>query len=460
MTTHNNFETIERLPAEAYTGLLGEYVELMQPTTEAPPEYHFGAFATVLGLLFADSYINGGAFRIYPTLFTLLIGPTGLGRKTTVARAAVDTLHSIAPDVPTLTGEGSRQGMLAGLIRVAAANGMPSIETSIALRDGRLVLPSPRAIGAAGVPTLIRASEFTKVLKQSGRAGTSDLTELYLELFDHPERLENNSMQSPMTLLDPSAALLGDSTEEALSEVFTEGNVSNGFLNRLAIVRAEYTGDPIPRPVGVNSAAFKSLTGRLSEARAAVPAGATIGFTKAGGKAFDTLYLDTLAPRMRSGEGSAIAREGDQLKRFAMLYALQDGRTIIDAEDVQRAWQVALYLSTSALHVAGSIGANDKAKVLDYLLGRIAAQGVEGVKTTSTRGVGYLNRLVSKHWRPRVRRYGLNRLMVQLVEDGEVMTLETAQLAALGAEVDGPRWVATDVAHEARSRAKLASVTQ
>lgn len=435
------------LPPEVFEGYLGDYVAAMTPTTEAPAEFHLMAFATVLGLVFADVSIEGGTYATHPTLFTILVGPTGQARKTTVNKAAIRALHDIAPEVVTIDGEGSSQGLMAALIRTASPNGIASMATLEATQQGRLNV-TPPAIGAVGAPTLVKVHEFTKVLRQASRTATADLTEFYLRLYDRPDVIENNTRGTPMRLIDPVVAVLGDSTEEALADVFGQGNISNGFLNRLSIARGTYLGDPKPRPPAPDPEAYEAVIEGVREVRADIPAGTVVGFTAEGGQAYDDLYCEVITPRAREGGlGEAVAREAGRVLSFAMLYALQDGRTLIEPGDISRGWLIAEYLADSALSLAGKVGAGDRAKALDYVLGRIEAKGPEGVRVSATDapgevGVGYLQRLISAPKRSAIRAYGLAALAAQLVRDGEVAVLTPAQLLRLGVTTEHSAMVA------------------
>ena len=244
----------------------------------------------------------------------------------------------------------------------------------------------------------------------------------------------NNANETPVV------SVLGDSTEEALADVFGEGNVSNGFLNRLSIVRAEYLGEPLARPPAPDAARYAAIVKGVRSARAKVERGSAVTFSPEGGEAFDRLYTETLAPRMRDGLGEVIAREGDQVQRFAMLYALQDGRAVIEPGDVRRGWHIAEYLSDSALSLAGKVGAGDRAKALDYVLGRIEAQGLAGVRLSGASGgelgLGYLQQIISNPKRAAVRTYGLSTLVEQLRRDGEVSIMTPEDLATFGIEAD------------------------
>ena len=53
-----------------------------------------------------------------------------------------------------MSGEGSRQGMVSALIKAASLDGMPTLATMAAIREGRLNV-TPPAIGAVGRPTLV-----------------------------------------------------------------------------------------------------------------------------------------------------------------------------------------------------------------------------------------------------------------------------------------------------------------
>src|SRR4030095_9261720 len=84
-------------PEEAFTGLFKNYRDLVEPCTEAPPSYHWVTFLTMTGLLLGRSVFIRFPFPLYPNFYSLLIGRTGIDRKSTAMKCGD---HEILKRIP------------------------------------------------------------------------------------------------------------------------------------------------------------------------------------------------------------------------------------------------------------------------------------------------------------------------------------------------------------------------
>ncbi|MDP8299173.1 MAG: DUF3987 domain-containing protein [Candidatus Tantalella remota] len=80
-------------------GFFRDYIDYYKTLTEASDIFHFAAVlsavSTVLG---KDTFIEWGANRIYPNFYLLVIGESGISRKSTAIGEAEKLLHRINPD--------------------------------------------------------------------------------------------------------------------------------------------------------------------------------------------------------------------------------------------------------------------------------------------------------------------------------------------------------------------------
>ena len=73
-------------PPSIWNGLAQQYLELVAPATEAPESFHLGSFITAIGCLIGRDAWFCNPHEVFPNFYTLLLGPTGQGRKTTSYR--------------------------------------------------------------------------------------------------------------------------------------------------------------------------------------------------------------------------------------------------------------------------------------------------------------------------------------------------------------------------------------
>lgn len=93
-------------------GFLRDYVNFAEPLTEAPLQYHIATalslMATCLG---RNVYLNEGATEYYPNLYILVIGESGITRKSTATGLAKKFLANIDPTL-VLGSLGSKECFL------------------------------------------------------------------------------------------------------------------------------------------------------------------------------------------------------------------------------------------------------------------------------------------------------------------------------------------------------------
>lgn len=411
MTTSN------RLPDLAYNGLLGEYIDLVSHTTEAPSEFHAGAFLAITGLLFGDAQLREGDYTLHPTFYIVTVGPTGSG-KSTANSMAVKFARQVN-DFPIIGATGSAQGLMEAL--VAAGNedpGRNAMRLAQARTEGLLPETSEHDdVHGVGVPTLIRAGEVTSFFKQANRSVTSDMTEFVLELYDRPPTMRTQTRQRPIILVRPRATLLGDSTEPHLASTFNDSNVDNGLLNRMMLFTGDYDGDPIPRPPAPNEARYQRLVEKLKRLVDSFGPAPDVTWGETGATAHDALYRETLSARKRSDIGAVVAREDSHVKSLAMLFALLRGSLSIEAEDVAQAWAIVTYTSQNAISLSGHAAAGKRAQVLEYMERRLRDTGADGIKSA-----GYLRSKMTEQWRAKADDLGgIVPLFNQLTSDGRAI---------------------------------------
>jgi hypothetical protein len=75
-----NPASILPVPASAQVGLIGEYIDLMAPTTEASAGFHLGVGLTIAASMIGRRVSVDYGGPMYANLFTLLVAPSGKGR--------------------------------------------------------------------------------------------------------------------------------------------------------------------------------------------------------------------------------------------------------------------------------------------------------------------------------------------------------------------------------------------
>jgi len=234
---------------------LGEqYTEALEETTEASPLYHHACMLTVIGAAIGRRlYVEYGR-RLYPNLYTCLIGDAGSSRKSTSVRLALDLveplvepLHSPAVNlnppvscVPTVMGLSTVEGLLLNL-----------------KNNGGKVLVVLEEL----------ASLMMKAKKQDYSAA---LLPKLAELYDNPRKVGSLTKKEPITVDRPFVAILAATTPAWLEAVMDSGDVLSGLASRFMFIVGKPSGDisfPETPHLGEIQEKLMKRLGRLGEAQ-------------------------------------------------------------------------------------------------------------------------------------------------------------------------------------------------
>jgi hypothetical protein len=155
-----------KLSGKVWTGMLAEYADIVGESTEAPLEFHLGAFLTIIGVLLMRRVWVNLPRPTFGNLYTILIGGTSKTRKSTAYGIAVHLMTMIAEvlgaEVRPLYGLSSAEGL---------AEAMEG-------QDG------------CGIPTLIIEDEFRSLMTKAQQKGVSNLVPKLTELYNGGEKFE------------------------------------------------------------------------------------------------------------------------------------------------------------------------------------------------------------------------------------------------------------------------------
>jgi len=212
-------------------GFIADYVAYAAELTDAPVEFHLGAGLTVLATACGSRvlYPGYGGRTCWPNLYTLLIAPSGLFRKSTAVLLAEELLSEVSADL-ILTGEQSREKFVA------------------LLREH---------------PTMLYPiSEFSAVLSIWNRDYAAGFREMITDLFDNRKEYHRQTLKGgKVTIVRPAINILAASTIEWLREKLTEGDLRGGLMGRFICFPAIYK----PADRGLNPEPNPALKQKLRQ---------------------------------------------------------------------------------------------------------------------------------------------------------------------------------------------------
>ena len=319
------------MPAMAYHGLAGRFVEALHQSTEAPREFRLAAFLTVVGALIGRQAWVTYSRPTYPNLFTLLLGATASARKSTVMAFALDLMTSVVERT---------QAKVKPLYGLASVEGLAA-----AMKDGDS--PDPYRI-------VVIEDELKSLLRKAQQKGVSNLIPRLTELFNCGRNFEVNTKTEKAVIKNPFACIVSASTPAWFAESIGESEISGGFLNRWTMFLGK-TETLIPFPLQPDAATWEGIAEDL---RCAVQqAHGDYPLTQEAREVFTEFYQALRGAGTDDGlRAEATARTDLHAIKFALLFAVLDRKSRIEVDDVSRGIALATFNREVALSVIATAG--------------------------------------------------------------------------------------------------------
>jgi hypothetical protein len=294
----------EALPQQK--GFLRSYVEYASACSDAPEIYHVGVALTVLagavGKKLQCPYMSSGT--LVPNLYTLLVGSSRNGRKT----SSVDTGVKI-------------------LLQANAESVIPipgSYEELVAQ-----IRSTPSG--------LLTYREFGHFLKTTARGYGEPIRTVLMDLFDWPtDRQYTRNLKKGKTVIEPPICLsmLSTCSTDTLFDHTDTEEWQGGFFGRMILL---YGDRDVFRMPNVWDSARDYLTTMLHSFIHA-PIGRCAGFSPYAWQEFETWsrYRDASAKEFPDRVQTFVAGSGTLAAKVALLYAADMGEPCIDG------WSISL----------------------------------------------------------------------------------------------------------------------
>ena len=356
----------EPLAKEAYHGIIGEIVDLIEPQTEADPAaillQTLVAFGATVG---RGPHVKVEGDEHHGALYAVIVGESSKARKGT-SWGRVRQILSGTNDWPRVVdGLSSGEGLKYNVrdAREEEQYDKKSQQTETVLAD-------------PGVPDkrlLVVESEFAQALRQTARSGNT-LSATVRSGWD-TGCLMTLTKNDPVVATGAHICIVGHITIPELRAELTATDTANGFANRFLFGLARrskllpFGGDPI------DPDALADVAVRLNRAIEHARTLSWVRMTEAARTIWAGIYAELSQPRPGL-MGAVTARSEAQALRLALIYALADCSAVIDAPHLLAALAVIEYVQASAAYIFGdSLGD----PVADELLAALRRAGDEGL---------------------------------------------------------------------------------
>jgi hypothetical protein len=324
---------------EAFHGLAGDIVRMINPHTEADPVAVLINTLVGFGNMVGDgSYVAVGA-DIHPArINATLVGTSSKSRK------------------------GASWSGPKAFFQICDAE-WASNRVSFGLSTGEGLI-SAVIDGDSDKRLLLVESEFSSMLTKMSRAGNS-LSGIIRQAWDCGD-LSTLTRKNPQKVSGAHVSIIGHTTQEELLRNLKDTELFNGFANRflwMSVNRSKYLPNPEPLPEEKMMGLGKELIESLEYAR-------NKGMIKRDAEA-DSLWCHiyaSLSDGLPGNVGSILSRGEAQVIRLSLIYALLDKSTCIQKRHILAALAIWDYCVASVLYLFKSVPVGSK-----YLQGTLAA---------------------------------------------------------------------------------------
>jgi len=335
---------IEPLGEEAYQGVAGAIIKVIEPSSEADPAallFQFlASFGNIIGLK--------PHFRVEDDIHSLKVNVVEVG-KTAKARKGL-SWGRVRRTFERVTPEWVKDHILSGL---ASGEGLISTVNSVTDSEG------------LGKRLFILETEFASALKIMSKPG--NILSGIVRLAWDGSNLGNLSKNNPLYATNAHITINAHITEEELLRYLSETEQANGFGNRFLWPHVKRS-KRLPDGGQVNEVALNPLIGRLDGAiKHAV---AKVGEIKRDNEANEIWrgIYDELSEGKPGMVGALTARAEAYVMRLACIYALLDCSVCIRPDHLEAALAVWDYSEKCVTHMFGSKIGNP---IADAILGAL-----------------------------------------------------------------------------------------
>jgi hypothetical protein len=313
------------LDPAALQGLAGEFVNLIEPESEADAAALLGQFLTAFGNAAGKTVCRApDGTAHYLNLFALLCGSSSKARKGSSWHFVKQLFDRADPE---WTRERVQSGLSSGegviwAVR-DAIQGREPIREHRRIVDYQDVEVDP---GVADKRLLLLESEFASVLKVLAREGNT-LSAMIRHAWDTGD-IRTLTKNSPARASGAHISVVAHITIEELLRHFGSTEAANGFGNRflfLCVKRSKC----LPRGGRINESALAALAVRVRRALESARSVGMMEFSEVAYEVWDRLY-PVLSAERPGLLGSMLARSEAQVSRLAFVHAALDCSRMVE----------------------------------------------------------------------------------------------------------------------------------
>lgn len=323
---------------------------------EAPEDFHVWVGLTVVGAAIRRrAWMDNVYHKYFPNLYTILISPPGVGKKTTAITIGTDILREAVPECRIISEKCTPEALAKRL----------SKPLEIHKDSGGMKIES-RAEG------LIIAPELTVFLgSEQYNAG---LIMFLTRLYDCSSVLEVETIsRGTEKLKNVCLAFLGATTPSEIDRAIPSSARGSGFMSRLCLVQKDSTSRVVPRGVKIDPTIRELLVIQLQRIHTECIGEFTV--TKEADKWYDSYYRRHHEVVSAGNSVLSIERQPDHVNKLAMVLAASEHTMTITDDHYQRAFNIIQIAAKNCGETMKMIDTSERGKITQLVLSTIGQAG-------------------------------------------------------------------------------------
>jgi hypothetical protein len=340
----------DEMQPEAFHGLAGEFVKMIEPHTEADPAGLLIQLLVAAGNVIGRTpFFTAGKDQHYTNEFAVLVGATSKGRKGSswsVIRHLVGQADSAWLNGNIRAGLSSGEGLIWDV--------RDAIEVTEPVRTGKekRVTDYQTYIKDQGVSDkrlIVVESEFAATLRVAGRDGNT--LSAVVRLAWDSGYLSVLTKNNPARATGAHISIIGHVTKDELLKYLTDSEAGNGFANRYLWVMVKRS-KLLPDGGRLDTVDFAPLVRRLANAIDFARTVGQMNRDEEAGELWNEVYGHLSRDRVGL-LGAVTSRAEAHTLRLSCLYALLDNSAVVRLPHLAAALEVWRYCEDSCKFIFG-----------------------------------------------------------------------------------------------------------
>ncbi len=308
-------------PLDCFFGWFREYLDLVEPTTEASDAFHLAVSLTIVGAMIGrNAAVDYSSSNLHANLYSVLVGASGYSRKDTAIL----------------------RGLKITDLQLAAAAGGQHYP-----RAFQLVYNVSSAEGlitdlSVNANTLLYISEFSSLMRNARRKSTNTILPALIQAYNGMPLQNNVKKETERGSVEaPCLSLLAATQPEVLAADMTGEDIASGFANR-ALWFPGQGKEARPRPPGLDRQAAWALYERLwKHINRNYPVGTVLPLHEDTRELWDEWYQRDRAMKGRDAdEDSMRVRHAEFIHKVALIFAVVDGARAVRQRHMEPAMRL------------------------------------------------------------------------------------------------------------------------